>query len=63
MTAEQIIREQWKSAGNCRFCRRFSYCKKPCSPNKQRSNEYVANTMDHDVAVRYVKARNAESSI
>ena len=60
MTSEEILLDQWKTAGNCKFCRRASYCKKRCSANKKRAGEYVANVMDHDVAVRYVKARHQE---
>ena len=60
MTSNEIILDQWKTAGNCRFCRRACYCKKRCSANKRRTSEYVANVLDHDVAVQYTKARNQE---
>lgn len=61
MTADEIIRDQWRTAGNCRYCRRVSYCKKQCAQNKQRLNAYVANAMDHDVSVQYVKSKKRES--
>ena len=28
--------ERWLTDGNCYYCRRYEYCQKPCTAQKQR---------------------------
>lgn len=60
MTSEQILSDQWKTAGNCKFCRRKSYCGKQCTKNKERLNAMVANTLDQELSKMYMKAVKTE---
>lgn len=60
MDSKQMLSDQWKTAGNCRFCRRKGYCGKQCSRNKERLNAMVANTINIEFAKMYTKAVKAE---
>lgn len=58
--SKRLLTDQWKTAGDCRFCRRKSYCGKQCSRNKQRLNAMVANYLDMELAKMYTKAVKEE---
>ena len=44
--------EQWKHGGHCEFCRRKSYCSKPCKAHKSRTQAVVSGM----VAEAFLKA-------
>lgn len=37
--------EQWKSGGDCKLCRRQSYCKGDCKSHTQYTNAVFANAI------------------
>lgn len=37
--------EQWKTAGNCKVCRRQNYCNHTCSKHKRRMYALMNNSM------------------
>lgn len=36
-----MMNDQWKLSGDCKLCRRKSYCKKPCTANKRRKESLL----------------------
>ena len=43
MNNQSLITDQWQLNGDCEKCRRFDYCKKPCTANKKRSKRALQN--------------------
>ena len=39
------VTDQWKLNGNCRACRRRSYCRKACSAHSRRTERIVTGAM------------------
>lgn len=58
--SNELLSDQWKTAGDCNFCRRRKYCRKSCSLHKQRINAMIANTLSMELAKQYMKAVREE---
>ena len=39
--------ERWLTDGNCGYCRRFDYCKKPCTAQKRRKEIILRKMMEN----------------
>ena len=52
--------DQWKSGGDCRQCRRGSYCRKPCSANKRLMKTIVHEAIRKTKAGQLMEAARAE---
>ena len=42
---ERVNTEQWKSGGDCKACRRRTYCKKQCRENRMLSNRRIREAL------------------
>ena len=52
--------DQWKQGGDCRQCRKESYCHKPCSANKRLMNAMIHEAIRKTKAGQLMEAARAE---
>ena len=52
--------DQWKLGGDCRACRKKSYCRKPCSANKRFMNTIIHEAIRKTNAGKLMAAAREE---
>lgn len=60
----EVDREQWKSGGNCKICRRKDYCGKMCKASKmamQVTIEEALNTIPSYIALKKALSKVKEA--
>lgn len=62
----EVDREQWKSGGNCKICRRKDYCGKMCKESKramQVTIEEALNTIPSYIAMKKALSKVKEREV
>ena len=47
--------ERWLTDGNCAFCRRKSYCSKPCTRQKRRRNAIMRAMLQDKTGITRIR--------